>query len=90
MRTITLRLPEALQARLQSVAAANHRSVNKQATVLLEQALQTAPVATQTPQNAQTRYAALMAIVQKARTEPVLDSRSDDEIMGYGDNGLPS
>ena len=88
MNTITLRLPDFLQARLQSAAAANHRSVNKQATVLLEQALQTAPTAMKT--DAQTRFNALMAIVQKARTEPVLDKRTDNEIMGYDDNGLPT
>ena len=88
MNTITLRLPEVLQARLQSVAVANHRSVNKQATVLLEQALQAAPVVVNA--NAQARYEALMAIVQKARSEPVLDTRTDNEIMGYDDNGLPT
>ena len=88
MSSITLRLPDALQARLQSVAAANHRSVNKQATVLLEQALQITPASINT--EAQTRYEALMAIVQKARTEPLLDTRTDNQIMAYGDDGLPA
>ena len=88
MNTITLRLPEVLQARLQSVAAANHRSLNKQATVLLEQALQVTPSSINT--DAKTRFDALMAIVQKARTEPVVDTRTDNEIIGYDDNGLPS
>ena len=55
----------------------------------VKNALQTAPLATDNPQNAQTRCEILMAIVQKARTEPVSDSRSDNEIMGYDDNGLP-
>ena len=87
MNTITLRLPELLQSRLQSAAIANHRSVNKQATVLLEQALQVPPASINT--DAQTRFDALMAIVQKARTEPVLDTRTDNEIIGYDDNGLP-
>lgn len=88
MSTITLRLPEVLQARLQSVALANHRSVNKQATVLLEQALQSTPGTLNA--DAKTRFDALMAIVQKARTEPVLDTRTDNDIMGYDDNGLPT
>jgi len=88
MNTITLRLPEGLQARLQSVAAANHRSLNKQATVLLEQALQVTP--TSINDDAKARFDALMAIVQKARTEPVLDTRTDNDIMGYDVNGLPA
>ncbi len=88
MNTITLRLPEVLQARLHSAAVANHRSVNKQATVLLEQALLGAPAAVNS--DSQTRYQALMAIVQKARTEPKLDTRTDNEIMGYDDTGLPA
>ena len=88
MNTITLRLPDSLQARLQSAAAVNHRSVNKQATVLLEQALLATPPGSST--DAQTRYEALMAIVQKARAERVLDTRTDNEIMGYDDNGLPA
>ena len=79
MNTITLRLPDVLQARLQSAAVANHRSVNKQATVLLEQALQVTP--SNINADDKTRFDALMAIVQKARTEPVLDTRTD--------NGLP-
>lgn len=87
MNTITLRLPNALQARLQSVAVANHRSVNKQATVLLEQALQVTPSSINA--DAKTRFDALMVIVQKARTEPVVDTRTDNEIIGYDDNGLP-
>lgn len=87
MSTITLRLPDVLQARLQSAAVANHRSVNKQATVLLEQALQVAP--SDINGDAKTRFDALMAIVQKARAEPVLDTRIDNEIMGYDNNGLP-
>ena len=88
MNTITLRLPDSLQARLQSAAAINHRSVNKQATVLLEQALLATLPGVNT--DAQTRYQALMAIVQKARAERVLDTRTDNEIMGYDDNGLPA
>lgn len=87
MNTITLRLPDVLQARLQSAAVANHRSVNKQATVLLEQALQLTP--TSINADVKTRFDALMAIVQKARTEPVLDTRTDNDIVGYDDNGLP-
>ena len=55
--------------------------------VLLEQALQVTPISINA--DAKTRFDALMAIVQKARTEPVLDTRTDNEIIGYDDNGLP-
>ena len=88
MNTITLRLPLELQARLQSAAIANHRSVNKQATLLLDQCLSAMPSAGNA--DAQIRFQALMAIVQKARLEPRLDTRTDNEIMGYDNNGLPT
>lgn len=88
MNTITLRLPTALQTRLQQTATANHRSLNKQATVLLEQALQNMPTAP-TP-NAQTRFDALMAIGKAYSKLPVLDTRSDNDIIGYDDHGLPT
>lgn len=87
MGTITLRLPDSLQERLQGVAAVNHFSIDKQVALLLEKALQEAPITTIADN--QTRYSALMAIVQKARSEPILDKRTDNEIMGYGDSGLP-
>ena len=86
MNTITLRLPDALQARLQSAPVANHRSVGKHATVLLELAPQ---VLISNIADRKTRFNALMAIVQKARAEPILDTRTDNEIVGYNDNGLP-
>lgn len=92
MTALTLRLPEPLQIRLKQSAQINHRSVNKQAVVLLEQAL-----ATQTTEPANVsadlfnqRMAALMAIGKSFANLPVLDSRSDDEIMGYDEHGLPT
>ena len=88
MNTITLRLPLELQARLQTAAIANHRSVNKQATVLLDQCLSAMPDVSNA--DTQIRFQALMAIVQKARLEPTLDPRTDNEIMCYDNSGLPS
>ena len=92
MTALTLRLPEPLQIRLKQSAQINHRSVNKQALVLLEQAL-----AAQTPEPANVsadqfnqRTAALMAIGKSYANLPVLDPRSDDEIMGYDEHGLPT
>ncbi len=92
MTALTLRLPESLQNRLKQSAQINHRSINKQAVVLLEQALATptkAPVAVPTDVIRQ-RTAALMAIGKAFAALPVLDSRTDDEIMGYDDYGLPT
>ena len=92
MTALTLRLPEPLQNRLKQSAQINHRSVNKQAVVLLEQAL-----ATQNTEPANVsedlfnqRMTALMAIGKSFANLPVLDPRSDDEIMGYDKHGLPT
>ena len=92
MNALTLRLPETLQNRLKQSAQINHRSVNKQAVMLLEQALATqklVPAALPADVISQ-RTAALMAIGKAFSILPVLDSRSDDEILGYDDYGLPT
>ena len=34
--------------------------------------------------------AAIDAIIERFNALPVLDDRTDDEILGYDDNGLPS
>ena len=92
MTALTLRLPETLQNRLKQSAQINHRSVNKQAVVLLEQALaaQTVVPATVPADVFNQRVAALMAIGKSFAALPVLDTRTDDEIMGYDDYGLPT
>ncbi len=89
MSTITLRLPERLQTRLQSVALANHRSVNKQVAVLLEQALEAAQPA-EPSFDATARYDSLMAIGRQYSALPVLDTRSDNDLLGYNEHGLPT
>jgi antitoxin VapB len=35
------------------------------------------------------RYEAIMRIIRRGRSEPVLDSRSEDEILGYNEFGIP-
>ena len=92
MTALTLRLPEPLQNRLKQSAQINHRSVNKQAVVLLEQALaaQTIVLATVPADVFNQRVAALMAIGKSFAALPVLDTRTDDGIMGYDDYGLPT
>ena len=91
MTALTLRLPEALQTRLKQSAQTNHRSINKQAVVLLEQALGAQTTAAVVPQDViERRMAALMAIGKSFSALHVVDPRSDDEIMGYDDYGLPT
>ena len=36
------------------------------------------------------RAEALLAIARRSAARPILDARSADEIVGYGDDGLPS
>lgn len=92
MTALTLRLPETLQNRLKHSAQIHHRSVNKQAVVLLEQALSAQPVvpATVPADVFNQRVAALMAIGKSFAALPVVDTRTDDEILGYDDYGLPT
>lgn len=91
MTALTLRLPETLQTRLKQSAQQNHRSINKQAVVLLEQALGAQTTTTAVPQDViERRMAALMAIGKSFSALHVVDPRTDDEIMGYDDFGLPT
>ena len=92
MTALTLRLPEPLQTRLKHSAQINHRSINKQAAVLLEQALAAHPTATAAvPIDVfNQRVAVLMAIGQSFAALPVLDTRTDEELLGYDDYGLPT
>lgn len=91
MTALTLRLPETLQTRLKQSAQINHRSINKQAVVLLEQALGAPTSMTTVPQDViERRTAALMAIGKSFAALNVIDPRSDDDIMGYDDYGLPT
>jgi hypothetical protein len=91
MTALTLRLPEALQTRLKQSAQSNHRSINKQAVVLLEQALGVQTTTAVVPQDViERRMAALMAVGKSFSALHVVDPRSDDEIIGYDDYGLPT
>lgn len=35
-------------------------------------------------------YAEIVAIGERGRTRPILDHRSEDEILGYDESGIPS
>lgn len=93
MTAPTLRLPEPLQNRLKRSAHVNHRSTNKQAVeLLLEQPLvaQTVAPAAAPVDVFDQRVAALMAVGKPFAILPLLDIRTNNEIMGHDDYGLPT
>jgi plasmid stability protein len=89
MNAVTLRdLPEDLHAFLKADAAANHRSFNKQVIVALDSyrsslAPQVKPRLT--PEQKRARIREIQALI---RAEMIHDPRTDDEIIGYDENGL--
>ena len=87
MATLTLRdVPDDLHDWLKRQAEAHHRSVNKEVLALLE-SLRGQPGAAW---SAEERYQRLMEISRSNAELPILDTRSEDEILGYDENGVPS
>ena len=62
----------------------HHRSVNKEVIAVLEN-LRTQNAASKTRLTVEE----IMAIAQRFSSLPVLDERTDDEISGYDENGIP-
>lgn len=89
MATMTLRdVPDELHGWLKQQAQIHHRSVNKEVIALLEKLKgQPDEGAQLSPED---RFAAIMAISRRCAALPELDPRSADEIVGYGENGLPA
>lgn len=90
MGVMTVRdIPDDLQAFLKADAAANHRSVNRQVIAALheyrERKRAAAPART-----AEERRALIDRIVESARRNRTHDPRTDDELIGYDEHGLPS
>jgi plasmid stability protein len=86
MNTLVLRqVPDALYRRLKAVAAAHRRSMNQEAILALETGLPGASMV-QRPSLEESR----LWLEQTVWTLPVLDQRSAEEILGYGDDGLCS
>lgn len=84
MNTLVLRqVPDALYRRLKAVAAAHRRSMNQEAILALEAGLPGEPMAPR-PTLEQSR----LWLEQQVWTLPVLDDRSAEDILGYGDDGL--
>jgi len=85
MATMTLReVPNELHSWLRQQAETHHRSVNKEVISVLESYRTQSAV----PQTRPT-VEEIMAIAHRFSSLPVLDDRSDDEIIGYDENGIP-
>jgi antitoxin VapB len=91
MAAMTLReMPEDLQEFLRADAAANHRSMNKQVIVVLDE-YRAKRLAEQTRKlTVEEKLAAVRQIQREIAALPVLDNRTADEILGYDQWGLPT
>ena len=86
MNTLVIRqVPDALYRKLKAVAAAHHRSMNQEAILALEAGLPGEPV-----QPRPTAEESRSWLQQQVWSLPVLDERSAEEVLGYGDDGLCS
>jgi plasmid stability protein len=88
MAALTIRdVPETLRAWLKRQAQEHRRSVNQEVIALLEglHGGDSAPVS----QNPEDKVAAIMAISRRCAALLVQDRRSEDEILGYDQNGVP-
>lgn len=85
MPNVTLRdVPADLHYWLKQRAASHHRSVNKEVIALLEDVRGgTGPAARRA------NAAEIMEIARRASELPLRDRRSEEEILGYGNDGLP-
>lgn len=85
MATLTIRdIPDELHGWLKQQAEAHHRSVNKEVIAALE-SLRGQGV----PAQAKPTVEEIMSIAHHFSSLPVLDDRTDDEIIGYDENGIP-
>jgi plasmid stability protein len=76
-------VPDALYRRLKAVAAAHRRSMNQEAILALQAGLPESPIPVR-PSLAESRR----WLEQQVWTLPVLDDRSAEEILEYGNDGL--
>ncbi len=91
MSAVTLRdLPEDLHAFLKADAAANHRSFNKQVIVALDSYRNSANHQEKIKLTPEQKIARTREIQAQIRAEMIHDPRTDDEILGYDENGLPT
>jgi plasmid stability protein len=85
MATLTLRdVPDELHSWLKQQAEAHHRSVNREVIATLEDVRRGAG-----PRQAKPSVEEIMAIARRFASLPVQDDHSDEEIIGYDENGIP-
>lgn len=85
MPTLTLRdVPNDLHVWLKQQAQAHHRSLNKEAIAALESLRGQGATLRPKPSVEE-----ILALGRRFAALPVLDGRSDEEIIGYDENGLP-
>lgn len=91
MAVMTVReIPDDLQAFLRSDAAANHRSMNKQVIVALDE-YRTRRLGEQPRKlTVEEKIARTREIQNEIAALPVLDARTADEILGFDEWGLPT
>ena len=88
MANLTLRdVPESLRGWLKQQAKRHRRSVNKEVIELLEGVRHGSPVPAS--ENPEIKKAAIMNISRHCAALPVLDARPEEDILGYGADGLP-
>jgi len=84
MPNLTLRdVPTDLHAWLKQRAVSHHRSVNKEIVALLE-----AVRAESAPKPGRATAEELLEIGRRASALPLCNRRGEDEILGYGSDGL--
>lgn len=86
--TITVReLPEDLQEFLKADAVANHRSLNKQVIVALDEYRRMRQPSLRPHETPQEKMAAVQRLLDEACPKIIRDQRTDDEIIGYNQHG---
>jgi plasmid stability protein len=91
MSAVTLRdLPPDLHEFLKADAAANHRSFNKQVIVALDAYRASCTEQPKPKLTPKQKIARTREIQAQIRAEMIHDPRTDDEILGYDENGLPT
>ena len=88
MGTMTVReLPDDLQEFLKADAAANHRSVNKQVIVALQEYRDARALAAKPKKTPEEKIAAVRRIQDEIQRVMIHDPRTTDEILGYNEHG---
>jgi plasmid stability protein len=91
MSVMTLReIPDDLQEFLRADAAANHRSMNKQVIVVLDEYRARRLAEQPRKLTVEEKLARTREIQADIKRELIHDPRTDDEILGYDEFGLPT